>query len=343
MNRRTKLRLILSLLLVGFVMSPAVADETTIVLDQQTPYVDVPVEATEPTTLTVYTTTGTPQTNPGFIDSWIELWQGTTKLAADDDSNYSPTNVLASIITRPIDTGLYFIRATSFAYMCCNQSPNGTYLLTWNGVTTIPTATPTATPSPEPTTEPTPTSEPTPSATPEPTPTEVSPTPTPTQEPTPLPTPETATDNSNDEAISVEVIPETLPTPEPTQTATPEPEIIEQTVEPETIETPIVEPLLSVEELEEQLQEQINLEYIAENTIELELPTALEAIPGLAEVFAATEAILNVGSDMTQEQREESQSVVVGAIVVTQIASVASAASVQGSSKRNEMKRIRRK
>ena len=324
-------------------MSPAVADETTIVLDQQTPYVDVPVEATEPTTLTVYTTTGTPQTNPGFIDSWIELWQGTTKLAADDDGFYSPTNVLASIITRPIDTGLYFIRATSFAYMCCNQQPYGSYLLTWNGVTTIPTATPTATPSLEPTAEPTPTSEPTPTATPEPTPTEVSPTPTPSQEPTPLPTQEPLTDNSNDEAISVEVIPETLPTPEPTQTATPEPEIIEQTVEPETIETPIVEPLLSVEELEEQIQEQINLEYIAENTIELELPTALEAIPGLAEVFAATEAILNVGSDMTEEQREESQSVVVGAIVVTQIASMASAASVQGSSKRNETKRIRRK
>ena len=46
---------------------------------------------------------------------------------------------------------------------------------------------------------------------------------------------------------------------------------------------------------------------------------------------------------MTQEQREESQSVVVGAIVVTQIASMASAASVQTSSKRNETKRIRRK
>jgi len=324
-------------------MSPAFADETTIVLDQQTPYVDVPVEATEPTTLTVQTTTGTPQTNPGFIDSWIELWQGTTKLIANDDGAHSATNVLASIITAPIDSGIYFIRATSFAYMCCNQSPNGSYLLTWSGVTTIPTATPTPTTTPQPTAEPTPTSEPTPSATPEPTPTEVSPTPTPTQEPTPLPTQETAIDNSNDEAIFVEAIPTTLPTPEPTQIAMLEPEIVEQIVEPETIETPIVEPELSVEELEEQIQEQINIEYIAENTIELELPTALAEIPGIAEVFAATEAILNVGSDMTQEQREESQSVVVGAIVVTQIASMASAASIQGSSKRNETKRIKRK
>jgi hypothetical protein len=309
-------------------MSPAVADETTIVLDQQTPYVDVPVEATEPTTLTVQTTTGTPQTNPGFIDSWIELWQGTTKLFANDDGAHSATNVLASIITAPIDSGIYFIRATSFAYMCCNQSPNGSYLLTWSGVTTIPTATPTPTTSPQPTAEPTPTDEPTPSATPEPT--EVSPTPTPTQEPTPSPTPEPVTDNSNNEPIFVEVIPETLQTPEPTPITEPELEIVEQIVEPETIETPFAEPELSVE----QIQEEINAEYIAENTIELEIPTALAEIPGVAELFAASEAIMNVGSDMTQEQREESQSVVVGAIIITQIASMASISVSQSSTRK---------
>jgi hypothetical protein len=326
-------------------MSPAFADETTINLNDSTPYVDIPIKAIEPTTITIQTITGTPQNNPGFIDSWIELWQDTTRIAQDDDSAYTPTNILASIIVRPIETGLYFIRATSFAAAVNNYNirPNGTYVLTWTGVTTIPTATPTPTTTPQPTTEPTPTSEPTPSATPEPSPTEVSPTPTPTQEPTPLPTQETVTDNSNDEAIFVEVIPETLSTPEPTQRAMLEPEIVEQIIEPETIETPIIEPELSVEELEEQIQEQINIEYIAENTIELELPTALAEIPGIAEVFAATEAILNVGSDMTETQREESQSVVVGAIVVTQIASMASAASVQASSKQNKTKRIRRK
>jgi hypothetical protein len=310
----------LSLLLFGFVISPAFADETTIVLDQQTPYVDVPVEATEPTTLTVQTTTGTPQTNPGFIDSWIELWQGTTKLFANDDGAHSATNVLASIITAPIDSGIYFIRATSFAYMCCNQSPNGTYLLTWSGVTTIPTATPTPTTTPQTTAEPTPTSEPTPSATPETTPTEVSPTPTPTQEPTPEPSQPSTENNSNVEPIFVEEEQPPLPSPETTPITEPELEIVEQIVEPETIETPIAEPELSVE----QEQEIIDQLYIAENTIELEIPTALADIPGAAQLFAATEAILNVGSDMTQEQREESQAVVVGAIIVTQIASMAS-------------------
>ena len=34
---------------------------------------------------------------------------------------------------------------------------------------------------------------------------------------------------------------------------------------------------------------------------------------------------MNVGSDMTQEQREESQAVVIGAIIVTQVATMASA------------------
>jgi hypothetical protein len=203
--------------------------------------------------------------------------------------------------------------------MCCNQSPNGSYLLTWSGVTTIPTTTPTPTTTPHPTTEPTRTREPTPSATPEPTPTEFSPTPTPTQEP--------VTDNSSNE---IQVTPTPEPSPELTETAIPEPEPVEEIVEPETIETPIEEPELSVE----QEQEIIDELYIAENTIELEIPTALAEIPGVAELFAATEAIMNVGSDMTQEQREESQSVVVGAIIITQIASMASISVSQSSTRK---------
>ena len=82
------------------------------------------------------------------------------------------------------------------------------------------------------------------------------------------------------------------------------------------------------------MQEQINIEYIAENTIELAVPTALAEIPGVEEIFAATEAIMNVGSDMTEEQREESQSVVVGAIIITQIASMASISVSQTSTRK---------
>ena len=323
MTKRTKLRLILSLLLLGFVMSPAFADEITINLDSTTPYVDVPVTVSEPVDATISTQTG--QQNSGtWVDSWIELWQNDNRIAFNDDGNHSGQNVLASIITMPLIAGDYFIRASSWNYIAYGGTPIGNYVLSWSGITTIepiPTPSETITPSPEPT---------------------ETITPTPTPEPTIEPTQEPSTDNSNSEPISSQVLPQPSQTPEQTPTTEPEPEIIEQIIEPETIETPIIEDEPIVNQTPEQIQEQINQEYIAENTIELELPTALAEIPGLAEVFAATEAILNVGSDMTQEQREESQSVVVGAIVVTQIASMASA-SVQTSSKRNETKRIKRK
>jgi hypothetical protein len=61
--------------------------------------------------------------------------------------------------------------------------------------------------------------------------------------------------------------------------------------------------------------------------------TALENIPGAAQVAAVAEAILNVGSDMTEEQREEAQSVIVAAVVLTQISQMAS---VNASYRRNK-------
>jgi hypothetical protein len=322
LNKRTKLRLLLIFILIGFIVSPAFADEATITLNQETPYVDIPIEATEPTTITIQTITGTPQNNPLFVDSWIELWQDTVRIAQDDDSAYTQFNVLASIITRPIEAGIYFIRATSFGAAVNNYNfrPNGSYILTWNGVTTIPTPTPTPTETitPTPTPEPTPseTSSPTPTPTIEPTPTE-----TPTQQPEPVVT---------DEPSEVVVIPSITPEPEILEELIQEPEIIEQIVEEETIETPI----LVEESTPEEIQEQIDALYIEENTIELGLPTALENVPGVAEIFAAAEAVLNVGSDMTQEQREESQTVVIASVVLTQIAQVSAVTSASSRQRR---------
>ncbi len=319
MNKRKKLRLILSVIILGFiVISPSFADEQTIELSPDIPYVDVPVEATAPTQITIQTITGTPQTNSGFIDSWIELWQGVNKLFANDDGAHSATNVLASYISAPIEAGTYFIRATSYAFMCCNQMQTGNYVLTWNGVTTIepsptPTPTPTQTeiliPSPEPTQSPT--------EEPSPTPTDLF---TATPEPSSESTPEQNTNNQQSEPILIQEIPS--PTPEIIQPEieVTESEIIEPIVEEQTSEIPLVEEQFT----EEQIQQQIDQQYIEQNTIELSVPTALENIPGAEQIFAATEAILNVGSDMTQEQREESQSVVVAAIVVSQIASMTS-------------------
>ena len=312
MSRRTQLRLFLVFLLIGFLISPAFADEQTIELSPEVPYVDVLVEAIEPTQIIIETTNGTPQTNPSFIDSWVELWQGATKLFANDDGAHSGTNVLASFISAPIEAGTYFIRATSYALMCCNQTPTGSYLLTWNGVTTVQT-TPTPTPeaSPTETTTQNPISEPTPTPTIEPTPTEI-----PTQSPEAIAPIEENTNVDIPESIIDTEIPVIDLAPE---------EILERTEE-ETLPEPPAETIVIEEELTtEELEAQEDAVYIEENTIELQVPTALEAIPGAEELFATAEAIMNVGSDMTQEQREESQSVVIASVLLTQIASLTSA------------------
>ena len=322
MNKRAKLRLFLVFILIGFIVAPAFADEQTIELSPEVPYVDVVVEATEPTQITIQTTNGTPQTNPSFIDSWVELWQGATKLFANDDGAHSGTNVLASFISAPIEAGTYFIRATSFGWMASNQTqtPTGSYLLTWNGVTTLqPTPTPTPEASPTETTTQTPTPEPTLTPTTEPTPTE-----------TPLPPIEQPVQN---EENTTQDLPIVIVEPEEIIPDLPEEEIVQTLIEP-TMEEPFVE-LPVIEELTaEELIEQEQALYVEENTIELQLPTALAEIPGVEQIFAAAEAVMNVGSDMTQEQREESQAVVVSAIILTQIASMTSISVSQSSSRK---------
>jgi hypothetical protein len=322
LNKRAKLRLFLVFILIGFIVAPAFADEQTIELSPEVPYVDVVVEATEPTQITIQTTNGTPQTNPSFIDSWVELWQGAIKLFANDDGAHSGTNVLASFISAPIETGTYFIRATSFGWMASNQTqtPTGSYLLTWDGVTTLqPTPTPTPEASPTETTTQTPTPEPTLTPTTEPTPTE-----------TPLPPIEQPVQN---EENTTQDLPTVIVEPEEIIPDLPEEEIVQTPIEP-TIEEPFVE-LPVIEELTaEELIEQEQALYVEENTIELQLPTALAEIPGVEQIFAAAEAVMNVGSDMTQEQREESQAVVVSAIILTQIASMTSISVSQSSSRK---------
>ena len=308
--------------------SSAFADDVLIELSPEQPYVDLPITVETPSTVTVTTTTGDPRAI-GFIDSWVEIWQDTLKLGANDDGAHSATNYLASLLSLPLDAGTYFIRATSFAWAVSNgsQTPTGNYTLTWSGAvlaSATPTPTPTVTPSETPTPEPTPS----------PTETEPqTPTPTPTPELTPEPTPEPVTDNSDNAPTSTQEPVVVVPVPSLPPIVEPELEIVEPVVELEPSENPIIEPELSVEELEEQMQEQIIQEYIAENTLELEIPTALADIPGIAEVFAATEAILNVGSDMTPEQREESQGVVIAAVLVQQIAQISA---VGAMSRRNK-------
>ncbi len=67
------LSVIVIFILTTLIAQPSYSDDVTINLDSTTPYVDVPFTVTEPVDATVSTVTGTPQNNPGFIDSWIEI------------------------------------------------------------------------------------------------------------------------------------------------------------------------------------------------------------------------------------------------------------------------------
>jgi hypothetical protein len=313
--------------LTTLIAKPSFSDDVTINLDSTTPYVDVPVTIVEPVDAVIQTVTGTPQTNPGFIDSWIEVWQGAFKLRADDDGAHSATNVLASIIRMPLTAGEYFIRATSFAYMCCNQSPNGSYLLSTNLTVATPSPSPTVTevtpePSPSPTETLTPTPSPSDSSSVQPSP---EPSPTPSETPS---QPENLPDQDNSPVVqpSPESLP-SVPVEEPQEFVVPiEPDVLELPVEdltstssPSSLEeiSPIDEnqsllsllPEFSLENFQETLQQ------ISETITE-----TLESIPGGEQVLAAIQSVNNLGSEYTPEEREQVQQVVLGAIIVSQLA-----------------------
>lgn len=307
--------------LTTLIARPSYSDDVTINLNNTTPYVDVPVTITEPVDAVIQTTTGTPQTNPGFIDSWIEVWQGLNKLRADDDGAHSATNVLASIIRMPLTAGEYFIRATSFAYMCCNQSPNGSYLLSTNLTVSMPSPSPTVTEvTPEPSPSPTETLTPTPS------PSETS-----TEQPSPEPSPTPSETQSQPEnPPGQDSSPEVQPSPtfSPDELVEVSPEVVAP-VEPDVSELP-VEDLTFNDDLSLVDEVPQELEYVVQDD-SLSLPesvqqifesisTALESIPGGEQVLAAAQFVNNLGSEFTPEERREAQQVVLGAIIVSQLA-----------------------
>jgi hypothetical protein len=166
----------------------------------------------------------------------------------------------------------------------------------------LPTPVPTQTPEPEPTASVVPTLNPTPTPTPVPTP-ESTQSESPSPESTPIVTPSVIPTPEPSETPEV-----VIPVPSPTPTISPTPEIVpEETPEPQPTRA-IAAPVSPVEE------------FLAQ--VDIELPTYLENIPGAVQIAAAAEAIMAIGSDMTPEQREESQGVVVAAVIVGQLAQV---------------------
>jgi len=319
-------------ILTTLVAQPSYSDDVTINLDSTTPYVDIPVTVTEPVDATISTVTGTPQNNPGFIDSWIEVWQNTTRLAYNDDGAHSAINVLASIITMPLQVGEYFIRATSYAYVCCNSYPTGSYLLSTNLIVTTPSPSPTLI---SPTPEPSPSL--TESQTPSPTPTQTSssPTPEPTPEPSsPSPSPsDTQMPTENPEVPTGPVQEPDEPDPVPSEeflqpTELPSPDVqdtLEEVVDESSNDFPssYENELPSFEDVPQETVSTDETESFLEFLPELSIQNLQEALQQISETITETlSTVSNLGSEFTPEEREQAQQVVLGAIIVTQIASI---------------------
>ena len=143
---------------------------------------------------------------------------------------------------------------------------------------------------------------------------EPTPTPTDTALPTPEPTPVTTQTSEPTPEVTVSPEPSVTPTPEPSPTPTPS----VSEIAPE----PVVEPTPIAPDLESNLEPTPEPEVVQESVqiVALEVPSALASVPGVVALFEAAEAFMNIGSDMTPEQREESQSVVVAAVIVGQLA-----------------------
>jgi hypothetical protein len=189
-------------------------------------------------------------------------------------------------------------------------------------VIVVPTPEPTQTVEPEPVPSVVPSLDPEPTPIPEPTQSE-SPSPQPSIEPTvePSPTPTVTVAEPTPSPSQESVVPvpvEPTPSPEPVQESvqvepTPSPSPTIEEIVPE--ETPEPQPTIAIAAPVSDTEE-----FLAQ--ISIQLPTYLENVPGAVQIAAAAEAIMAIGSDMTPEQREESQGVVVAAVIVGQLAQV---------------------
>lgn len=204
----------------------------------------------------------------------------------------------------------------------------------------IPTPEPTPTPTPQPTVEPIPVQ---PEPTPEPT---VEPTPEPTIEPTPEPepSPEPAPEPTIKPVETVEPVVEEIIEPEketPVKVEDPESLINNLTdISPEELTDAQVEQLIeAAEEVlataepgSEEYNEALYALAVAAESDDVELSAELAAIPLLGDIAGAALEIFNdlgnLGADMAPETRERAEETVIAAVIVGQIAQVATSAAV---------------
>jgi hypothetical protein len=326
----------------------AYADEILVELNPETAYVDTVVDVTGPTEYFIETFTGprieiqangTPRVRDGWVDSWIELRQGEVILRADDDSNHvTGVNEYASKITGTIDTGTYTIRATSYLNRVGYGNPTGVYTLSSNLIQ----------PPPPPVVV-----EPIPPVVVEPIVDTIVPTvpdivvieppimiPSPPEPPLVeeiLPEPEPPME-AEEPPLPVEEPP--VPAEEPPTEAEPAPEEAE---EPPMVEEeapiPVEEPPAEAEEppVEVVQLDEVDLETLApetpvqlDNGVVLEAGTvvALQLLENPAELIAeifsnpgqVLTALSNIGADMSEEERTESEQTIIASVIATQAA-----------------------
>jgi hypothetical protein len=283
-----------------------------------------------------------------LVIGFLMLMQPTQAFAAEAFTTVTCANPEGNQVTRQIgwdNSNVYFSGKGDIPRLYCEGGHAGSYttyisdtlpadspLRYYAGIIPTPTPTPETTtplePTPLPSIEPSPTISPEESLTPTPTPeVTIEPSLEPTQTPEPLatPTPEPTTTPTPEPKPTAVVEPSPTPEPEPTQTPSPEP--TPETVEPTPVSSlPPIEPSATptLEPTLEPTPEPSEVAPVPEPSLSpqvqtIELPENLQVI-GVIQLAAAAEAIMNVGADMTPEEREESQIIAVAAIIVSQIA-----------------------
>ena len=278
----------------------------------------------------------------------------------DDSNHNPQTNYYASKLTGTLDTGSYTIRATSYDYIVAGQRPIGTYTLSSNLIDIAPVPEPAPIPEPEPlpSPEPAPVAPPIiidyqpvgPEPVPEP-PAPVEEPPTPVVEEPVIEAPEPPTEPEAPPAVVEEPpipIEEAPPAPveEPPVPVEEAPPVVTEDSTPEEVEA-AVEAIIEAAD-----GEAITAEAIAEAGLTLEdLPTqtpvevrtddngnavvitaevaiALQVFDSPAELVSAIfddpgqvlTAVANIGADMSDEEREESEEIIVASVIASQAA-----------------------
>jgi hypothetical protein len=298
-----------------------------------------------------------------WVDSWLWLYRGVADsttanpIRGDDDSNHSLNNYFASAISGVLNADTYTIRATSYNYVVGGERPIGTYTLSSNLIPPRDTSTvvvdtstvvvdtntstvdgTTATVDTSTAVAPTPPPEP-PVVAPEPPDIVYIPPVVEPEPPTEVEEPPVEAEEPPVEAEEPPVEAEEPPDVEEEAPVPVEEPPVEAEEPPAEEEAPPVEEVVQASEVElETLAPETPVQL--DNGVVLEAGTvvALQLLENPAELISAIfdnpaevlTALSNIGADMSEEERTESENTIIASVIATQAAvnavAVASAA-----------------